>query len=132
MEHALPSIHQHQLENGQYPMAATENLKTPDGDAPRLSRGAVEPTIDGSTSVKPQDMPWRPSQFPGIEIKILYEDAARAEAFTSAAAVSPMSSGKRIPHDRCLRGARRQLEPIRFTRESAALRRRTSSPSRFP
>ena len=33
----------------------------------------VEPTIGGSVYVKPQDIAWEPTQFPGISIKILYE-----------------------------------------------------------
>lgn len=41
--------------------------------------GHLEPTPDGSTYVKPQDMEWKPSQFEGIEIKVLYQDQARGE-----------------------------------------------------
>jgi len=46
--------------------------------AERLS-GHLEPTPGGSVYVKPQDMDWKPSQFEGVEIKVLYEDAARGE-----------------------------------------------------
>lgn len=41
--------------------------------------GKLAPTPDGSTYVKPQDMAWKPSQFEGIEIKVLYEDKAAGE-----------------------------------------------------
>jgi len=34
---------------------------------------------EGSTYVKPQDLEWRPTQFEGISIKVLYEDAAKGE-----------------------------------------------------
>jgi anti-sigma factor ChrR (cupin superfamily) len=40
---------------------------------------ALEPTVGGSTYVKPALMPWRPSQFEGIDIKVLYEDATKGE-----------------------------------------------------
>jgi anti-sigma factor ChrR (cupin superfamily) len=45
--------------------------------APKLNR--LQPTIDGSVYVKPQDIEWKPSQFDGIDIKVLYEDAAKGE-----------------------------------------------------
>jgi quercetin dioxygenase-like cupin family protein len=41
--------------------------------------GRVEPTIGGSTYVRPQDMAWEPTQFDGISIKVLYEDKAKGE-----------------------------------------------------
>lgn len=46
------------------------------------SRGDDSPaasTPSGSTYVRPQDMEWRPSQFEGISIKVLYEDRERGE-----------------------------------------------------
>ena len=39
----------------------------------------LEPTPDGSTYVKPQDMDWKPSPFEGISIKVLYEDKEKGE-----------------------------------------------------
>ena len=39
----------------------------------------LEPTLDGSTYVKPQEMEWKPTQFEGISIKVLYEDPAKGE-----------------------------------------------------
>jgi anti-sigma factor ChrR (cupin superfamily) len=39
----------------------------------------AESTPSGSTYVRPQDMEWRPSQFEGISIKVLYEDRERGE-----------------------------------------------------
>ena len=44
----------------------------------RLS-GHLEPTPNGSVYVKPQDMEWRPSQFEGVDIKVLYENKASGE-----------------------------------------------------
>ena len=41
--------------------------------------GRVEPTIGGSTYLRPQDMVWEPTQFDGISIKVLYEDKAKGE-----------------------------------------------------
>lgn len=41
--------------------------------------GAIEPTANGSVYVKPQDMDWVPSQFEGIEMKVLYQDVERGE-----------------------------------------------------
>jgi anti-sigma factor ChrR (cupin superfamily) len=38
-----------------------------------------EPTPGGSTYVKPQDLEWKPTQFDGISIKILYEDVDKGE-----------------------------------------------------
>lgn len=42
-------------------------------------RGPLAPTVDGSVYVRPDAMDWKPSQFEGIEIKVLYEDRARGE-----------------------------------------------------
>ena len=39
----------------------------------------TNPTINGSTYVKPDEMEWRPSQFEGIDIKVLYEDKSKGE-----------------------------------------------------
>jgi anti-sigma factor ChrR (cupin superfamily) len=41
--------------------------------------GGAQPTIGGSVYVKPQDMEWEPTQFPGISIKTLYEDKEKGE-----------------------------------------------------
>ena len=41
--------------------------------------GGAYPTIGGSVYVKPQDMEWEPTQFPGISIKTLYEDKEKGE-----------------------------------------------------
>ena len=38
-----------------------------------------EPTINGSTYVRPQDMDWKPTRFEGISIKVLYEDRDKGE-----------------------------------------------------
>jgi anti-sigma factor ChrR (cupin superfamily) len=47
--------------------------------APSQPKGRAQPTIGGSTYVKPQDMEWEPTQFAGISIKILYEDEDKGE-----------------------------------------------------
>ena len=39
----------------------------------------IEPTIGGSVYMTPQNMDWRPSQFEGIQIKVLYEDREKGE-----------------------------------------------------
>ena len=39
----------------------------------------LDPTRDGSVYVKPQDMEWSPSQFPGIQIKVLYKNDEAGE-----------------------------------------------------
>src|SRR5690606_14710184 len=41
--------------------------------------GNLEPTKNGSVYVKPQDMEWKPAQFEGIEIKVLYENKEAGE-----------------------------------------------------
>ena len=38
-----------------------------------------EPTPDGSTYVRPQEMEWKPTRFEGITIKVLYEDRDKGE-----------------------------------------------------
>jgi anti-sigma factor ChrR (cupin superfamily) len=58
-------------------MAATQP-KTASHTAERLS-GKLAPTPQGSTYVCPDKMEWKPSQFEGIEIKVLYEDKERGE-----------------------------------------------------
>jgi anti-sigma factor ChrR (cupin superfamily) len=37
------------------------------------------PTPHGSTYVRPQQLEWKPTQFEGISIKVLYEDAEKGE-----------------------------------------------------
>jgi len=39
----------------------------------------LQPTPNGSVYMKPQDMEWAPSQFPGIQIKVLYKNEAEGE-----------------------------------------------------
>ncbi len=39
----------------------------------------VEPTKNGSIYVDPKNMDWQPSQFEGIQIKVLYEDKEKGE-----------------------------------------------------
>jgi quercetin dioxygenase-like cupin family protein len=53
--------------------------ETTDSVAAAERTGRAEPTIGGSTYVKPQDMAWEPTQFAGISIKVLYEDKAKGE-----------------------------------------------------
>ena len=42
-------------------------------------RPKIEPTIGALTYVVPTDMDWKPSQFEGIEIKVLYENKEAGE-----------------------------------------------------
>ena len=46
---------------------------------PARRRPKVEPTIGGSTYVKPEAIAWEATQFPGIAIKVLYEDKPKGE-----------------------------------------------------
>ena len=46
--------------------------------AQRIS-GRPEPTPGGSTYVDPESLPWQPSQFEKIAMKVLYRDDARGE-----------------------------------------------------
>ncbi len=39
----------------------------------------LEPTANGSIYVQPDAMEWKPTQFAGISIKVLYEDKERGE-----------------------------------------------------
>jgi len=52
-------------------------MDTMENTAPRPA--TAQPTIGGSTYVKPQDLSWEPTQFDGISIKVLYEDKAKGE-----------------------------------------------------
>jgi len=58
--------------------ATSSQSSSTDVQAERLS-GALEPTVGGSVYVQPQEMDWKPSQFAGVDIKVLYEDKARGE-----------------------------------------------------
>lgn len=42
-------------------------------------KGKLEPTPNGSVYVDPEQMEWRPSQFPKIQMKVLYRDDAAGE-----------------------------------------------------
>jgi len=42
-------------------------------------RPKIGPTIGGSTYVDPEAMDWKPSQFEGISIKVLYENKEKGE-----------------------------------------------------
>lgn len=44
-----------------------------------MRKPKTEPTIGGSVYVDPKTIEWVPSQFEGIEIKVLYEDRAKGE-----------------------------------------------------
>ena len=39
----------------------------------------LQPTLNGSVYVRPQEMEWAPSQFPGIRIKVLYRNEEAGE-----------------------------------------------------
>ena len=41
--------------------------------------GSIVPTPNGSVYVKPQDMEWTPSQFEGVDMKLLYQDVEKGE-----------------------------------------------------
>jgi anti-sigma factor ChrR (cupin superfamily) len=43
------------------------------------ARSGAQPTVGGSTYIKPREMDWSPTQFPGISIKVLYEDKEKGE-----------------------------------------------------
>ena len=45
--------------------------------APKQTK--IKPTIGASTYVKPQEMAWETTQFPGISIKVLYEAKSKGE-----------------------------------------------------
>ncbi|WP_417518781.1 cupin domain-containing protein [Minwuia sp.] len=47
--------------------------------ASKAKKSKIEPTIGGSTYVNPADMEWGPSQFEGIQIKVLYENKEAGE-----------------------------------------------------
>jgi quercetin dioxygenase-like cupin family protein len=40
---------------------------------------SFQPTPNGSHYIRPEDIPWSPTQFEGISIKVLYEDKAKGE-----------------------------------------------------
>jgi anti-sigma factor ChrR (cupin superfamily) len=46
--------------------------------AERLT-GQLQPTIGGSTYVDPEQLPWQPSQFDKIQMKVLYRNDAAGE-----------------------------------------------------
>jgi hypothetical protein len=52
--------------------------KAAEAVSPGRPRIGAQPTIGGSTYVKPQDMVWAPTQFAGVSIKVLYEARRRA------------------------------------------------------
>src|SRR6202140_1833471 len=58
--------------------AAKQPRQESKGYAERLS-GELKPTPNGSTYVKPDAMEWKPSQFEGVEIKVLYENKEAGE-----------------------------------------------------
>jgi anti-sigma factor ChrR (cupin superfamily) len=54
------------------------NVRTNDTFTERL-QGELTPTPQGSVYVKPEEMEWKPSQFEGIEIRVLYENKDAGE-----------------------------------------------------
>lgn len=42
------------------------------GETLTRAESKAQPTVDGSTYVDPAAMDWQPSQFEGIQIKVLY------------------------------------------------------------
>jgi hypothetical protein len=69
--------------------------KAAEGVSPGRSRTSAQPTIGGSTYVKPQDMDWAPTQFAGVSIKVLYEDKEKGEMTAS-------SNGRRVHRCPCI------------------------------
>ena len=57
----------------------TEKTAVKPADAPARRKSKAQPTVGGSTYVKPDQIDWKPSPFPGIQIKVLYEDKAKGE-----------------------------------------------------
>jgi quercetin dioxygenase-like cupin family protein len=53
-------------------------MASPESRDDRLT-GRLAPTPGGSTYVDPNALDWKPSQFEGIDIKVLYEDRALGE-----------------------------------------------------
>jgi hypothetical protein len=53
--------------------------KATEGVSTGRSMDGAQPTVGGSIYVRPQDMDWSPTQFPGISIKVLYEDKDKEE-----------------------------------------------------
>ena len=60
-------------------MARTQSIEAAVPPPAERLHGDLEPTPNGSVYVDPAAMEWKPSQFEGIEIKVLYEDKARGE-----------------------------------------------------
>jgi hypothetical protein len=54
-------------------------IKAAEGESSGRAGTGAQPTIGGSTYVKPQEMDWGPTQFAGISIKVLYEDKEKGE-----------------------------------------------------
>lgn len=46
---------------------------------PEAKPSRFEPTPGASSYVKPDEMEWKPTQFEGISIKVLYEDPSKGE-----------------------------------------------------
>jgi len=52
----------------------------PDVRASAKRAPKTEPTVGGSTYVRPQDLEWSKTQFEKVWIKVLYEDKAKGES----------------------------------------------------
>ncbi len=48
-------------------------------DAPKR-KPKLEPTVNGSTYVRPQDLEWQQTQFDKVWLKVLYEDKEKGES----------------------------------------------------
>ena len=54
--------------------------QTSSEEASAIKRARMKPTIDGSTYVKPQQMPWQKTQFDKVWLKVLYENKEKGES----------------------------------------------------
>ena len=54
--------------------------QTPTDEAEAARRARMEPTINGSTYVKPQQLEWKKTQFDKVWLKVLYEDKEKGES----------------------------------------------------
>ena len=70
--------------------------------AERLA-GTLQPTIGGSTYVDPAQLPWQPSQFEKIQMKVLYRNDAAGEMTV----LLKWEPGAKLPFHRADLGSRR-------------------------
>jgi anti-sigma factor ChrR (cupin superfamily) len=77
-------------------MEVPMNSPASNDEATAIKQGRIQPTINGSTYVKPQLLEWQKTQFDKVWLKVLYEDKEKGESTV----LIKLEPGAHLPYHR--------------------------------